>query len=75
MTYGRGEGEGVMYFVRFLNIKFHSFWGTQPPPRQDPPIFQLYNVRLSEPLGDIGNKICHILVKQKSFSSNVAFLF
>ena len=30
----------------------------------DPPISQLYNVRPSEPLGDIGNKVCPILVKQ-----------
>ena len=40
----------------FLFIKIHSF--------PDPPISQLYNVRLSDPLGDIGNKICPILVKQ-----------
>ena len=47
--------------------------GGRSPP--DPAISQLYNVRLYEPLGDIGNKICPILVKQKSFSSNVALFF
>ena len=60
-----------MYFVRYGggSDRFHwSFFslkviasGGLPP---DPPISQLYNVRLSEPAGDIGNIICPILVKQ-----------
>ena len=65
-----------MYFVRygggvrcvplvFLFVKSHRFGGGGCASR--PPISQLYNVRLSEPLGDTGNKICPILVKQKSF--------
>ena len=82
MTHGQGGGHvfcQVLGGVRcvllvFLFIKSHSFWGAQPRP-PPPPISQLYNVRLSEPLGDIGNKICPILVKQKSFSSDVALCF
>ena len=61
-----------MYFIRywgvpdvfhwsFFSLKVIASGGLRPP---DPPISQLYNVRLSEPLGDIGNKICPILVKQ-----------
>ena len=66
---GRGV---VMYFVRywggqmcstglFFSLKVVASRGHSPP---DPPISQLYNVRLSKQLGDIGNKICPILVKQ-----------
>ena len=78
MTHGQGRscilsgigGGGVRCVpLVFLFNKSHSFWGGYPP------ISQLYNVRLSEPLGDIGNKICPILAKQKSFSSDIALCF
>ena len=65
-------GGSDVFHWSFFSLKVIASGGLCPP---DPPISQLYNVRLSEPLGDIGNKICPILVKQKSFSSNVALFF
>ena len=82
MTYGQGGGHvfrqvlggggSDVFHWPFFSLKVIASGGLRPP---DPPISQLYNVRLSEPLGDIGNKTCPILVKQKSFSSNVALFF
>ena len=61
---GIGGGGSDVFHWSFFSLKVIASGGHSPP---DPPISQLYNVRLSEPLGDIGNKICPILVKQKSF--------
>ena len=83
MTYGQG---GVMYFVRygggsdvfhwsFFSLKVIASMGGWLCPPDPPPLYPSSIMTLSEPLGDIGNKICPILVKQKSFSSNVALFF
>ena len=81
MTYGQGGGHvfrqvlgrgSDVFHWSFFSLKVIASGGLHPP---DPPISQLCNVGLSEPLGDIGNKICPILVKQKTFSSNVALFF
>ena len=60
MTYGQGghvfrqvlAGSDVFHWS-FFSLKVIASGGLRP---LDPPISQLYNVRLSEPLGDIGNK-------------------
>ena len=70
MTYGQGGGGHVFRQVLVGSDVFHwSFFslkviasGAAPP--QTPLISQLYNVTLSEALGEMGNKICPILVKQ-----------
>ena len=46
----------------FLFIKSHSFWGAQTPL-----ISQLYNATVSEPLSDMGNKICPFLLNNNLF--------
>ena len=69
MTYGQGGGHvfrqvlggSDVFHWSFFSLKVVASGGHSPP---DPPISQLYNVRLSKQLGDIGNKICPILVKQ-----------
>ena len=87
MTYGRGGM--VMYFARYwwgggvrdvfhwslFSLKVIASGGGGVAHR--PPVSQLYNVRLSESLGDIGNKICPILVNlflQMSSSSFSALI-
>ena len=79
MTHGQGgrscilSGGSDVFHWSFFSLKVIASGGAAPRPPYI--LSQLYNVRLSEPLSDIGNKICRILVKQKSFSSNVALCF
>ena len=70
MTYGQGGhvfrqvlggGGSDVFHWSFFSLKVLASGGLRP---QTPLISQLYNVTLSEPLGDMGNKICPILVKQ-----------
>ena len=74
VRYWGGGGVRCVPLV-FLFIKSHNFWGAQTPLYPislygiHPQLSitcrgQLCNVRLSESLGDIGNIICPILVKQ-----------
>ena len=63
MTYGRGGGSCILSGNGGSDVFHWSFFSLKVIA-QIPLISQLYNVRLSEPLGDIENKICPILVKQ-----------
>ena len=75
MTYGQGGGHVFRQVLGGSDVFHWSFFSLKVIASKTSLISQLYNVRLSEPLGNIGNKICPILVKQKSFSSNVALFF
>ena len=70
MTYEQGGGSCIssgigggsdVFHLSFFSLKVIASGGGAAPQT---PISQLYTVRLFEPLGDIGNKICPILVKQ-----------